>query len=278
MNVFRVIADQAPKPGDPAPDTPAGISIPPLAKDLEDDSAPSILEGRTFDVEPIYAIMDYVDASGKETRRRVTMANLQVVEGVCYLTAMCHERHEERTFHCDRIVGFIDIDGSAVDPQTFFREYLYFDLARRSFAPPREDEIFERELLEQFRSPLTILLIAAGSDDDYAEDEFKLIERYIEREAYNLRRTEPNLRGFQGADLNKLYQRLRRMRPGYDEFEIHAPWLINLDEDRRQRFNEALLNLFRADGKLREEEVEMFEDLQLAIEDALGLPPGSIVD
>jgi DNA polymerase-3 subunit epsilon len=49
-------------------------------------------------------LLRYVSADGEETRRMVTPLRITAHAGYLYLVAMCHLRHEERTFRLDRII------------------------------------------------------------------------------------------------------------------------------------------------------------------------------
>jgi DNA polymerase-3 subunit epsilon len=49
-------------------------------------------------------LLCYVSASGEETQRTVTPLSVATSGGYIYLVAMCHLRHEQRSFRLDRIV------------------------------------------------------------------------------------------------------------------------------------------------------------------------------
>jgi len=49
-------------------------------------------------------LLCYVSASGEETQRAVTPLSVAAHRGYIYLVAMCHLRHEQRSFRLDRIV------------------------------------------------------------------------------------------------------------------------------------------------------------------------------
>ena len=49
-------------------------------------------------------LLRYVSASGEETQRTVTPLSVAAHRGYIYLVAMCHLRHEQRSFRLDRIV------------------------------------------------------------------------------------------------------------------------------------------------------------------------------
>lgn len=74
-------------------------------------------EGQTF-------MICYVDSSGNETERRITVRDLRLnTEGIPLLVAWCHERSATRTFRLDRVTAVINRDGEFIKPPySFFVE------------------------------------------------------------------------------------------------------------------------------------------------------------
>lgn len=88
--------------------TDAGADDEPDVEGL--DPAREAIMGATFAIE-------YTDATGNETRRRITA--LQFRDGC--LMARCHERRALRTFRMDRITCVIDRQGVVYGTEEFFR-------------------------------------------------------------------------------------------------------------------------------------------------------------
>lgn len=240
-----------------APPLPARVEALPLPpEDADEDGLDP--DATAHDLEAIFTTIEYCDAKGVATRRRITMRRLKRGPNAPMLTAVCHERRAVRTFRCDRIGGFIEPDGEVIDCARFFREVLMIDLDQ--LAPTASPAVpgGARRIVDQLRAPLSLLAAAARSDDEFHEEELDVMCRYVEREI-----ARPPLAG--GAEpvgietLDALTGLMRRMRPQRAELDGHLSAVYGFDDERLARFVHSLGALIIADGK-----VAMGEQLFLA--------------
>lgn len=244
-------------------------------------------------LEEIYTIIDYVDARGFETRRRVTLLKVGAGKNGPLLSAICHERKALRHFRCDRIQDFIDLDGVVTPTQNFFRDFLQVDLSVfetvqdaqdsrvrptvdvvRSSLPDHPEEPIEvgRRLRELLRSPLSVLVTAAKSDTEFHVEEHDVICRYAEREAEEMRK-RGYVRDVRIVDLDVLNKLIRHMRPRQSSAENHLSEILDMEEHRFKRFKRALGDVIIADGRIASGEadfVELLSELDTLRQDRLG--------
>jgi len=67
----------------------------------------------------IETTIDYADADGQITRRRVKISSISSSRGRTYVNGYCMERKAPRQFRLDRIDCFITEEGECVEPATF---------------------------------------------------------------------------------------------------------------------------------------------------------------
>lgn len=87
--------------------------------------------GRRF--ERFDVMMDYEDANGNITRRRVTLT--QVVadhSGYIHLLGYCHLRQAPREFRADRVIALADTDGVVIDLRVVLAQKLGISLWARA--------------------------------------------------------------------------------------------------------------------------------------------------
>lgn len=88
---------------------PAEIELPPEDTDEGAGGYLGDAEGQSF-------MIEYVDARGQRSRRRITVWSIVGgKDGVPCLFARCHERNANRTFRIDRIACCIDYGGEVFD-------------------------------------------------------------------------------------------------------------------------------------------------------------------
>ena len=221
------------------------------------------------DLEPVYTVIDYRDASGQETRRRITMLSLYPGPKAPMLTATCHERKAYRSFRCDRIQWFLEPDGEAIRPDNFFRDTMGIDLAdipvttpanarpSRKAPPPELDTA--RKIREKLRPTLSILIAAARADDELHAEELDVIYCFAEDAAIEMAAAgrlpaHPTI-----EVLNHLNRSIAKMRPQGHTVASHLKKVLNLPQADYQRFAAALDAVIDADGH-----VALGEELFLA--------------
>ena len=222
------------------------------------------------DLEQLYTIIDYKDAGGKRTRRRITMQRLVKGPEGPIVEAICHERQRFRMFRCDRIECFIGHDdGEITATDQFFREVLLLDLAELTPTKPKRQKTLgptatqttaitgARAMREKLRAPLSILVLAATADNDFHEEELEVICQWLEDEVQDFIDTgEIGL-----AEIDAMTTLIRKMHPTRRSLPTHLRNIRRMDEVRFQRLARALRRVILADGVLRVEEAEFYADL-----------------
>ncbi|AVO36614.2 hypothetical protein [Pukyongiella litopenaei] len=283
MKIVAWLAERAPDDHTPAPPVPVTTARPPRAlpspdtPDSDDLEHPN--EHGVIDLEPIYTVIDYTDATGTQTRRRITMIRVGRGPKAPLLTATCHERRASRTFRCDRIECFIDEDGVVTPCHEFFRQVLLVDLDDLTPAKPPtaastestadRHQVTAREIRDQLRPALSILVTAARCDEDFHPEELDVICQYAETELVRGGRA-PIYHGDVTIDtLDELLQLIRRMRPARSSLPGYLEQVLKFAPDRYARFVRALSAVIAADGRLADEEEDLMADvldLKTAIE------------
>lgn len=252
-------------------DTPAPPVQPPASRryipppgpepDIEEDVSEDQITD-VIDLDEIYVAMDYTDAKGKETRRRITM--LRLVRGPVspILRAICHERRALRSFRIDRISCFITGDGEVIEPDRFFREILRID---PSSLGPDQVELTARKLRERIRAPVSILLVAGWSDGELHPEELDVIQRYAERHILHLidsgeydESTEGEVRM---AELDRLNKMIAMMRPQRRSLPRYIRRVTEFDAEQFDIFRRTIEEVIMADGKLHPDELAFLDEL-----------------
>lgn len=277
MKLITWLVGRAPDIDTPPPPPPIISTVPPRAfpsPDIPDaDEIEHPDETGTIPLEEVYSIIDYVDAKGVATRRRITMRKVARGPIAPVLTAICHERRAIRNFRCDRIECFIDDDGVAETCRDFFRDVLSVDLDE--LAPPSTDQppavatadtagtafAVAREIREHLRPALSVLVTAANCDGEFHPEELDAICQYIERELMSGSRCR-KFRDHVTIDvLDQLTDLVRKMRPSRPSLPDHLQRLAGWPDDDYALFVRALEHVIVADGTIAAEEADFLEDI-----------------
>ena len=247
----------------------------PLDEDTPEElEAPD--ENGSVILEPIFSTIDYVDAAGRESRRRITLRSLHTGNNGPILRAICHERRALRCFRIDRIECFIEPDGEVVEADDFLRETLFIDPSKliQPESPSKEQGRPGRPRLgseyapaqaarERLRSPLSILVLAARADDEFHPEELDVICCWAERELIIAAKEErippPSI-----DMLDRLNGLIGRMRPHQRTLPDHLKNVLLMPDDRFNRFEGALRDVILADGGVDEAEIQWIEELSVA--------------
>ncbi|WP_243612952.1 hypothetical protein [Shimia aestuarii] len=234
------------------------------AIDVEELQQPD--EHGELQLDELFITIDYKDASGKESRRRITLLKAARGPQAPILTAICHERHALRHFRVDRIECFIDMDGEVFETKSFIQETLLIDLnaftstasakkAKKGIDPGLQRA---REIREILRAPLSLLVLAALADDEFHICELEVICCYIEDELW-ARDIDVT-----ADELNALTGLVRKMHPTSRSIGTHYDKVLRLDDDGFRRFQSALRELIAADGIISSTEEAFLADLAAA--------------
>lgn len=215
---------------------------------------------------PATFMIEYTDAYGSFTRRRITVKGIQKAsDGTPMLYAQCHERNEPRNFRIDRIKSCIDYDGVVHDDvEAFLSEAV--DLkphrirrtATGHLAIDRttNDWNTKRELLRPHVTVLTALALADGGVDPQ-EDE--IIVDFCKEICARHRKAI-------GQDEDKLRRYIRRMRPAESTLDTACGKLATRSlADRRLLFCTAE-DLIQVDGQVDDVEIAFLEDLRAILD------------
>ena len=255
MSISNWIQNHVPELDDPAPNIP-GVRI-----EMPDNDTMEVFDFREDDalpLEPVFTVMDYTDASGTLSRRRVTFLSLLPGPNGPMLRAQCHERRALRTFRFDRIGAIIDDDGVAVDAVAVFRDVMEIDVqnADAPLAPRKNESVWE--LLGQ--PAVTLLVGLAACDGRVADRELAAILCYLEDLAA--------IRGIAVQDVDKLEPLLRRIRPNRREVLEDLDAFVKHPGVGSSAFFRAAKAVILADGEITEEEVALFEEFASVMERA----------
>ena len=107
-----------------------------------------------FDLEPLFLVIDYRDAAGNCSRRRITTRWIEKRGDVIYVGATCHERRAHRLFRMDRIDGVIDDDGVVEPAVPYFEEIIAGDTG---YEIERTNKKPQQRVSSTSASPYTVL-------------------------------------------------------------------------------------------------------------------------
>lgn len=223
--------------------------------------------------------IEYRDARGAETRRRVTLRRLyHDAAGYPCINCFCHERRALRTFRFDRIISVIDADGVVWPPKDFFTQELHaqpvelensIDVAVASalaaaekrqhakITAPAAPGIAQRRAA---RDGLRVLVALARADGEFDDAEMRIILDYIAAAAMRAGITTVD------ADRRALTTYLRHQRPAPDLLNECLDRLERAPAAERHALTEAAAAIVACDPAAAAEEIALLR----AIEDHFG--------
>lgn len=218
------------------------------------------------DPSPASFMIEYTDAYGCFTRRRITVKGIQKAsDGTPMLYAQCHERGEPRNFRVDRIKSCIDYDGVVHDHVEAFlsdavglRPRRIRSIATGHLVARRKEANWnaKREMLRPYVTVLVALALADGGVD--APETEKIVDFCKELCARHRKAI--------GEDEDKLRRYINRMRPAETNLDMACSKLATRSlADRRLLFRIAD-ELARVDGKVDDVEIAFLEDLRAILD------------
>jgi hypothetical protein len=195
-------------------------------------------EGEGLATEPALAHISYVDATGTESDRLVTIRRItDGRDNQKMLQAFCHMRSELRSFRVDRIETLVDVNtGEVFDDAASIEQWL----TKRS---PTD--------LAPALNGLTVLAFIAAADDHTSDEEIAIMARFASRVAPNV--SIP-------ADFA---QRIARFTPDPDAVKTA---LAAVSKTHAAAFAEALQDIVDSDRHVHPAEVQAIAFLQINIE------------
>lgn len=207
--------------------------------------------------------IEYVDAEGQPSHRRVTAQAIEARYGRAYLRAFCHERQAARTFRADRIRSLTDLrDGRTYDDPIAYLRQLAGDRvpSTASEAPPDgQDRAFER-----CRDGIRILMFLARCDGLVHENELGVVSAYCRH------RAESERWGVLNYNLSHLLEYADRQFPDFNTFRCCLDRIIDA-ADTGEHVKMILAHAYAivaADGVLNPKEREFVVSLQELMQEA----------
>jgi len=234
-----------------------------------EQAAQPVEKATRYDLEPLFLVIDYRDASGNCSRRRVTTRWIEKRGDVSYVGATCHERRAHRLFRMDRIEGVIDDDGVVEAAIPFFAEVIAGDTGyeveklgnnpQKGVSSPSASPytLLRREL----KPAIVVLAAAARVDNLLHPEETDRIMLFTETEAECLAQegiiTElPDLDAF-----DKLGRLVCRMRPTQKELDEALNVVAHWPEARLQRLIQSISGVIQADRVIVPSEFEFLREM-----------------
>lgn len=209
-------------------------------------------EGQSF-------IIEYVDAGGNPSTRRITVWDIQEGRGgMPLLYAYCHERNAERSFRVDRIQNIVDLDGVVHEaPAEFLVECFGMSAALAgavgSAGQAQTSEKAWRSMRHRMRHPAMLLATLSHADGYLHPGELGVATQYCLGLCKDLR---------PGEELHdKTQSYIRRIRPKPDALDAAIREVCNFAPHEVIQFLVACRDLVEADGDVHPREIECLEAL-----------------
>ncbi len=246
-------ASARPLPPKWQPATPSVAATPPEASVVE------LTDG--LQLGDLHVAIEYVDAEGNASTRNITMQEIARGPYAPIVKAICHSRRAIRHFRTDRIVNIITSDGEVLTVEKFFRDVAHIDLRNVVPLSGREGLETARALRDFLRPAISLLVVAAKSDDQFHPTELAAIMNYVRAEAPFLAEYGKFTDAVGSAELAALEPMIRTMRPQERSVRNYLRTILSQRPERFARFREAMLQVVRADGIVALPEEVFLEDL-----------------
>ncbi|RKQ95454.1 TerB family tellurite resistance protein [Maricaulis maris] len=200
----------------------------------------------------------YEDSDGFESTRAVIARKIKFNrDGIPLLCAFCCEREAYREFRMDRIVECWDAEtGEYAEARAFLLEVIGFD--KLALAAAEDVSLEKMEHVFAMIRPHVVLLGALSKCDHYMHKaEVTEIVRHVLSVA--------DCMSLSDDEIKRVHTRVRRVRPSPDSVDAA------LDELRRRppaqvvAFIAAAVAVVKADGKVKDDEIAMLDDLALEL-------------
>ena len=209
-----------------------------------------VAEGQSF-------IIEYVNAAGKSSMRRITVFSIVAgAGGVPCLMARCHERKATRQFRADRIAACIDYDGEVFeDVAGFLSDTFGMDLRVASRQKGSEREKHWQQIVACVR-PMAVLLAAVSRSDG----QVRSVE--IETSAQCLAKiAERKELWVEQEDFERLVTYIRRLRPDAQAIGRALDEVSRYPKADVVAFFQAAKAVMEADGVAHPEEAEIINEM-----------------
>lgn len=270
MGLLNWLFGRTPRMSDTPPDVGLAIILP----DGDTPEHPH-LDGdlRSDAVDPVFCIIDYTDAEGNRSRRRVTTRAVRRWGNNSLIIAHCHERNALRHFRADRIERIVTHDGEVFGPFDFLRDILGLNLWDYSRSGQRQPGPIRQKTVNfsRYTSPAILTLTAAARVDAHLHpEEVEQIHRFAEREAMALLRAGLIDAVPSPDKLDIIGRRIGRLRPTQEDIAEALDELRARPADQIERLKHWLARVIAADGRVHIAEEGFMADFDrfLKLDDA----------
>jgi tellurite resistance protein len=205
-------------------------------------------------------LIDYVDASGADSRRRVQVEKTYEQNDIQYVAGFCFLRHERRTFRVDRIRALrLPPNWDEVNnPMEFLARYKG-PAEKPKLQREKEDYTQRAEKYARLYDArkaashgLRILAFVARSDGAIADQERDVVRDYVCDVSKLVGDRLDGADAFEiASDIDKLFPTKRQVANSLNA--------IRLYQEQSQLFLNSVKRLVRSDGTLNEKEATAFE-------------------
>lgn len=225
----------------------------------DDDDDDELVDDELGTAEGQFFMIDYRDARGRVTSRRVTVFGIQHGVGlVPLLRCRCHERRAQRSFRVDRILTCYDADGVVYDDvPSFLAETFGLGIAVAS----RKEGTAAQNAWSRIRAcvkPHAVLLAALSrSDATMRDDEVAVAVEHC--------RSAASICGFivEDHEIALLERYIRRQRPTRDNIFAACETMREENPETIRSFLASAVELMDADGRRHPEEIDLLNDVSM---------------
>jgi hypothetical protein len=217
-----------------------------------------MMEGR---IPGLCIALEYVDASGAPSTRRVIANKIYEANGITYLEGHCLLRNEDRTFRCDRIqtLSFPPDWKNVSNPLVMLQSYLpqntassHYQNTTSGFDSDRYFRIYEARQVANHG--LRVLAFLARSDGRLDDSELMVIQNYVHDAAALV---GVKLKADEAAeiaeDVSKLFPTKRQV--------ANSIAAIQMYQEQTDKFLSSMTALIQADGEVTAYELTAVEML-----------------
>lgn len=193
-----------------APSAPAGRT-PKVPKSIMDDDSEDFGDGPPIRL-PLSLFIEYVDANGGASARRISVRNLRYSKGRVAINSFCHEREEPRCFISDRVQSAEDCETGEVirDPADWFLTAYMEHPDGSGFLQKRDADTAAQAERRAYQDALLVLVYVAKADGRMEKPE----RAVILDAAAAMRSSSPSLSAL--AEMTEA--KLQRMSCDHSEF------------------------------------------------------------
>lgn len=207
------------------------------------------------DIAGIVVMIEYVDAAGQESRRRIRIDGIvRHPAKPMLISAFCFERMAKRSFRADRIKCYIDADGEVHEPSAYLHEILNVPADENA---PQAPGVSHRQ---QCEAGWRILVDMAWADGSLDPREVEVIVDFIVTEAL-LKRIDAD-----DADWTALRRFIGRQRPPEIDPDRWIERIDREDQPVQRRLIAAAKAVAAADGVIDPAEEELLDMIMDALD------------